>query len=177
MYAEKGIEVLILDDEIDEIIIPSIPKYDEKDLKSVNRSGAADELDDKNQEKQKDKEKTLKPTIKKIKDFLGEKVKDVKISNRLSGSPSCIVADENDPTAQMQEIMRSMGQMDMPDIKPILEINPDHEIVKLTTMRKGKSFENAALLLFEQAIIQEGGKLKDPSGFVKRLNEVLAKAI
>ena len=178
MYAEKGIEVLILDDEIDEIIIPSIPKYDEKDLKSVNRSGAADELDDKNQEKQKDKEKTLKPTIKKIKDFLGEKVKDVKISNRLSGSPSCIVADENDPTAQMQEIMRSMGQMDMPDIKPILEINPDHEIVKkLVTMRKGKSFENAALLLFEQAIIQEGGKLKDPSGFVKRLNEVLAKAI
>ena len=178
MYAEKGIEVLILDDEIDEIIIPSIPKYDEKDLKSVNRSGAADELDDKNQEKQKDKEKTLKPTIKKIKDFLGEKVKDVKISNRLSGSPSCIVADENDPTAQMQEIMRSMGQMDMPDIKPILEINPDHEIVKkLVTMRKGKSFENVALLLFEQAIIQEGGKLKDPSGFVKRLNEVLAKAI
>ena len=178
MYAEKGIEVLILDDEIDEIIIPSIPKYDEKDLKSVNRSGAADELDDKNQEKQKDKEKTLKPTIKKIKDFLGEKVKDVKISNRLSGSPSCIVADENDPTAQMQEIMRSMGQMDMPDIKPILEINPDHEIVKkLATMRKGKSFENAALLLFEQAIIQEGGKLKDPSGFVKRLNDVLAKAI
>ena len=178
MYAEKGIEVLILDDEIDEIIIPSIPKYDEKDLKSVNRSGAADELDDKNQEKQKDKEKTLKPTIKKIKDFLGEKVKDVKISNRLSGSPSCIVADENDPTAQMQEIMRSMGQMDMPDIKPILEINPDHEIVKkLASMRKGKSFENAALLLFEQAIIQEGGKLKDPSGFVKRLNEVLAKAI
>ncbi len=178
MYAEKGIEVLILDDEIDEIIIPSIPKYDEKDLKSVNRSGAADELDDKNQEKQKDKEKTLKPTIKKIKDFLGEKVKDVKISNRLSGSPSCIVADENDPTAQMQEIMRSMGQMDMPDIKPILEINPDHEIVKkLATMRRGKSFENAALLLFEQAIIQEGGKLKDPSGFVKRLNEVLAKAI
>ena len=178
MYAEKGIEVLILDDEIDEIIIPSIPKYDEKDLKSVNRSGAADELDDKNQDKQKDKEKTLKPTIKKIKNFLGEKVKDVKISNRLSGSPSCIVADENDPTAQMQEIMRSMGQMDMPDIKPILEINPDHEIVKkLATMRKGKSFENAALLLFEQAIIQEGGKLKDPSGFVKRLNEVLAKAI
>ena len=178
MYAEKGIEVLILDDEIDEIIIPSIPKYDEKDLKSVNRSGAADELDDKNQEKQKGKERTLKPTIKKIKDFLGEKVKDVKISNRLSGSPSCIVADENDPTAQMQEIMRSMGQMDMPDIKPILEINPDHEIVKkLATMRKGKSFENAALLLFEQAIIQEGGKLKDPSGFVKRLNDVLAKAI
>jgi len=175
MYAEKGIEVLILDDEIDEIIIPSIPKYEEKELKSVNRSGAADELD---QNSDKDKEKTLKPIIKKMKDCLGDKVKDIKISNRLSGSPSCIVADENDPTAQMQEIMKSMGQMDMPTIKPILEINPDHEIVKkLKSMRKGKAFEEIALLLYEQAIIQEGGKLEDPSEFVKRLNSVLIKSL
>ena len=175
MYAEKGIEVLILDDEIDEIIIPSIPKYEEKELKSVNRSGAADELE---KDSNKDKEKSLKPIIKKMKDYLGDKVKDIKISNRLSGSPSCIVADENDPTAQMQEIMKSMGQMDMPNIKPILEINPDHEIVKkLKSMRKGKAFENISLLLYEQAIIQEGGKLEDPSEFVKRLNSVLIKAI
>ena len=175
MYREKGIEVLILDDEIDEIIIPSIPKYEEKDLKSVNRSGAADELD---QNSDKDKEKTLKPIIKKMKDCLGDKVKDIKISNRLSGSPSCIVADENDPTAQMQEIMKSMGQMDMPTIKPILEINPDHEIVKkLKSMRKGKAFEEISLLLYEQAIIQEGGKLDDPSEFVKRLNSVLIKSL
>ena len=175
MYAEKGIEVLILDDEIDEIIIPSIPKYDEKELKSVNRSGAADEL---NQDSDKDKIKALKPIIKKMKDCLGERVKDIKISNRLSGSPSCIVADENDPTAQMQEIMRSMGQMDMPNIKPILEINPDHEIVKkLKSMRKSKAFEEISMLLYEQAIIQEGGKLEDPSNFVKRLNSVLIKAL
>ena len=113
-----------------------------------------------------------------MKDCLGDKVKDIKISNRLSGSPSCIVADENDPTAQMQEIMKSMGQMDMPTIKPILEINPDHEIVKkLKSMRKGKAFEEIALLLYEQAIIQEGGKLDDPSEFVKRLNSVLIKSL
>ena len=101
---------------IDEIIISSVPKYDEKDLKSVNRSGAADDF---SEEKDKDAEKNLKPVIKKMKKILGEKVKDIKISNRLSGSPSCIVADENDPTAQMQEMMRSMGQMDLPEIKPI----------------------------------------------------------
>tara|TARA_Y100000591_G_scaffold267962_1_gene242104 strand:- start:3029 stop:4759 length:1731 start_codon:yes stop_codon:yes gene_type:complete len=171
MYRKKDIEVLLLDDEIDEIIISSVPKYDEKDLKSVNRSGAADDF---SEEKNKDAEKNLKPVIKKMKKLLDDKVKDIKISNRLSGSPSCIVADENDPTAQMQEMMRSMGQMDMPEIKPILEINPNHDIViKLKEKTKQKAFDDIALLLYEQALIQEGIKLKDTSGFVERLNKVI----
>jgi len=175
MYQKKDIEVLLLDDEIDEIIISSVPKYDEKDLKSVNRSGAADDLSEKSD---KDTEKSLKPVIKKIKKILGDKVKDVKISNRLSDSPSCIVADENDPTAQMQEMMRSMGQIDMPDIKPILEINPNHDIVvKLKDKTKQKSFDGVALLLYEQALIQEGIKLEDPSGFVERLNSVIVDTL
>ena len=175
MYKEKDIEVLILDDEIDEIIMPSIPTYKEKDLKSVNRSGAADDL---KKESDKDKEKQVKPLIKKIKSVLGDKVKDVKASNRLSDSPSCIVADENDPTAQMQEIMRATGQAGMPEVKPILEINPDHQIVeKLITMRKGKSFDDSALLLYEQALLQEGVKLDNPAGFVKRLNKLMEKAL
>ncbi len=171
MYAKNDTEVLILDDEIDEIIISAVPKYDEKDLKSVNRSGAADDfLDNKN----KGAEKSFSSVIKKIKKVLGERVKDVKISGRLSDSPSCIVADENDPTAQMQELMRSMGQPDMPQIKPILEINPKHKIVlKLKDKTKQKSFNEFALLLYEQALIQEGIKLEDPSGFVKRLNDVI----
>jgi len=175
MYKEKDIEVLILDDEIDEIIMPSIPNYKEKDLKSVNRSGAADDL---KKESDKDKAKAIKPLIKKIKSVLGDKVKDVKASNRLSDSPSCIVADENDPTAQMQEIMRATGQVGMPEVKPILEINPDHEIVKkLITMRKRKSFDDSALLLYEQALLQEGVKLDNPAGFVKRLNKLMEKAL
>jgi len=175
MYAKKDIEVLILDDEIDEIIISSVPKYDEKDLKSVNRSGAADDFEN---EKDSTSEKDTKPVLKKIKKILGEKVKDVKVSNRLSDSPSCIVADENDPTAQMQEILRSMGQTDMPEIKPILEINPTHEIVvKLKSMTKQKAFDDIALLLYEQALIQEGVKLEDPSGFVKRLNKVITSQL
>ena len=174
MYREKNIEVLILDDEIDEIIIPSIPKYKEKDLKSVNRSGAADEL---KEDADSSKEKELKPLIKKIKEVLGDKVKDVKPSNRLSDSPSCIVADENDPTAQMQEMMRAVGQSGMPEVKPILEINPDHEIVqKLKKVRKGKSFDDIAILLYEQALLQEGVKLDNPAGFVKRLNSIMAKS-
>ena len=173
MYEKKNVEVLILDEEIDEIIINSVPKFDEKDLKSVNRSGAADDFSD---DVDKESEKSTKPVLKKMKKVLGDKVKDVKVSNRLSDSPSCIVADENDPTVQMQEIMKSMGQTDLPEIKPILEINPKHEIVlKLQTMTKQKAFDDIALLLYEQALIQEGVKLQDPSGFVNRLNKVISK--
>lgn len=175
MYQKKDVEVLLLDDEIDEIIISSVPKYDEKDLKSVNRSGAADDF---SEESDKDVEKSLQPVLKKIKKVLGDKVKDVKLSNRLSDSPSCIVADENDPTAQMQEMMKSMGQMDMPAIKPILEINPAHDIVvKMKEKTKQKSFDSIALLLFEQALIQEGVKLEDTSGFVARLNKVISETL
>ncbi len=175
MYQKKDVEVLLLDDEIDEIIISSVPKYDERDLKSVNRSGAADDF---SEESDKDVEKSLQPVIKKIKKVLGDKVKDVKLSNRLSDSPSCIVADENDPTAQMQEMMKSMGQMDMPAIKPILEINPTHDIVvKMKEKTKQKSFDSIALLLFEQALIQEGVKLEDTSGFVARLNKVISDTL
>ena len=175
MYEKKGIEVLILDDEIDEIIITGVPKYDEKELKSVNRSGATEDFSN---ELDKDSEKSLKPVLKKMKKLLADKVKDVKISSRLSDSPSCIVADENDPTAQMQEMMRSMGQMDLPEVKPILEINPEHDIVvKLKDKTRQKAFDNIALLLFEQALIQEGVKLDDPAGFVDRLNNVIADTL
>ena len=173
MYEKMDIEVLLLDDEIDEIIISSVPKYDEKELKSINRSGAADDfLEEK--DKDKDKEKSLKPVLKKIKNILGERVKDVKLSNRLSESPSCIVADEHDPTAQMQELMRSMGQTDLPEIKPILELNPNHKIIiSLKDKTKQKSFNDIALLLYEQALIQEGVKLDNPSEFTERLNKVI----
>jgi len=175
IYDKKDIEVLILDDEIDEIIISSVPKYDEKDLKSVNRSGAADDI---SEDADKDSEKSTKPVLKKIKKVLGDKVKDVKVSSRLSDSPSCIVADENDPTAQMQEIMKSMGQTGMPEIKPILEVNPNHEIVeKLKSMTRKKSFDDIALLLYEQALIQEGVTLEDPAGFVNRLNKAIANGL
>jgi len=175
MYEKMDIEVLLLDDEIDEIIISSVPKYDEKELKSINRSGAADDF---LEEKDKDKEKSLKPVLKKIKNILGERVKDVKLSNRLSESPSCIVADEHDPTAQMQELMRSMGQTDLPEIKPILELNPNHKIIKkLKDKTKQKSFNDIALLLYEQALIQEGVKLDNPAEFTERLNKVIVETL
>ena len=178
MYNSKDIEVLIADDEIDEIIIPGVAKFGEHDFKSVNRSNAGDELKKDNEPDEETVEKEVKPFIKKIKKVLGDKVKDVKVSSRLTDSPSVLVADAEDPTFQMQEMLKAMGQTEMPDAKPILEINLDHAILKkMKDMRKSKDFDNAAELLYEQAMLLEGMKLENPADFVKRLNEVLAKAL
>ena len=175
MYNGKDMEVLIMDDPFDEIIIPSLQKYKEKPFKSVHHSDAADDL--KTEDSKSDK-KDLKPLVKKIKKVLGEQVKDVLVSSRLNESPSCIVADQNDPTAKMQEMFKAMGQSTMPDVKPILEINPEHKIVKkMKSLGKTKTFEDLCWLLYEQAMLIEGVKLPNPATFVTRLNNFLIKSI
>ena len=175
MYNEKKVEVLVMDQDIDEFIIPAVNKYKDFDLKSVNFSDAADEL--KTDDNKKD-EDDIKPLIKKMKKVLGEQVKDVQASSRLKDSPSCIVADSNDPTAKMQEIMKAMGQPGQQDIKPILEINPSHAIIlKLKGMKKSKSFDDISQLLLDQAVLLEGAKLKNPTEFVERLNTILTDTI
>ena len=175
MYNEKEIEVLIMDQDIDEFVIPTINKYKEHDLKSVNFSDAAEEL---KTDEDKKEETNIKPLLKKMKKVLGEQVKDVTASSRLKDSPSCIVADSNDPTAKMQELMRAMGQPGQQDIKPILEINPSHEIIiKLKNMKKSKSFDDISQLLLDQAVLLEGAKLKNPTDFVDRLNTILTESL
>ena len=176
MYNNKGVEVLILDDDIDEIIISGVPKYKEFQLKSVTHSDAAEDI---KEETDKKVEKAVKPLIKKIKKILGEQVKDVTASTRLTESPSCIVTDQNDPSVQMREMMRSMGQAaNMPEAKPILEINPEHSIVKrLSEMKKGKAFDNICQILLDQALLVDGVKLENPAEFVGRLNSVLEDSI
>lgn len=174
MYKTKAIEVLIMDDEIDELIIPTIGKYKDLDLKAVNRSDAAKEL---GTEENKEKEKEVAPLLEKMKEILKDEVKDVKASNRLSDSPSCVVADENDPTVQLQHMMKAMGQT-MGEYKPILEINPTHEIIeKLKESNDDDLIESVSRLLYEQAMLIEGEKIKDPTLFAKQLNKVLAKAL
>ena len=175
MYNEKEIEVLIMDQDIDEFVIPTINKYKEHDLKSVNFSDAAEEL---KTDENKKEETNIKPLLKKMKKVLGEQVKDVTASSRLKDSPSCIVADSNDPTAKMQELMRAMGQPGQQDIKPILEINPSHAIIiKLKNMKKSKSFDDISQLLLDQAVLLEGAKLKNPTDFVDRLNTILTESL
>ena len=175
MYNKKNIEVLILDDEIDEIVISSIPKYKDWELKSINKLDAGDDLDDIDDDK-KDKFQSL---VKKIRNTLKDQVKDVSISNRLMDSPSCIVVDQNDPSIQMQEIMKRMGNVSpTSSVKPILEINPNHKIItKMNKMGNTKKFKDACYLLFDQALLVEGLDLSSPSDFISRINTVLEKSL
>ena len=180
VYNKKDIEVCLFEDEIDDIVFTGIKEYKKYQLKSVNHSDAADSLDDSKEKSSDNKKKTDKidSFIKSIKKILNDDVKDIKISNRLTDSPCCLVADQNDPTAQMQQMMQAMGQNSTEKIKPIMEINPDHKIIKkLIKIGKGKIFSDSIKLLYEQALIIEGLKPDNPSDFVKRLNEVLNKSL
>jgi len=185
-YRAKEIEVLIMDDDIDDLIIPTLHSYRKEtpgadgkseaqtwELKAVNRSGADEEL---GEAKDKAAEKEAKPVIEKIKKALGDKVKDVKLSRRLHDSPSCIVADENDPSMQMAQMLKAMGQMPMQETKPILEVNGEHPIIlSLKDIDDESRIADISGVLLDQALLVEGIKLKDPSDFVKRLNRLLSK--
>lgn len=174
-YKKKDIEVLIMDDEIDEIVVPAIGKYKEYELKAVNRSDAGEDLKSEADSKASEE---VQSAVEKIKRALGERVKDVRVSVRLSDSPSCIVTDENDPGYKMAALLKAMGHKDIPEIKPILEINPNHEIVrKLNAVEDPLLIDDISFLLLDQALLVEGVEVKDPADFVKRLNRILAKAV
>jgi len=176
MYNKQNIEVCIFDDEIDEIVFSGAFKYKDYDLKSVTYSDSDDELKDGNKESKTSKK--LDPLIDKMKIVLGDNVKDIKMSSRLTDSPCCLVADQNDPTARMQEMMKAMGQGSGEKIKPIMEINPKHTLIKkIHKLKKGKAFNDAVHLLYDQALMLEGVKIDDPSSFVKRLNDMMSKSL
>ena len=174
-YKAKGFEVLIMDDEIDDIVIPSYGKYKDFELKAVNRAGSDEELGIDKKEAAK-KEKEFKPIVEKIKKALGDRVKDVHLSKRLSDSPACIVVDENDPSLQMERMMKAMGQTGFGEVKPILEVNGEHPIVAaLKDCEDEAHIEDVSCVLLDQALLVSGAELKDPADFVKRLNTLLSK--
>ncbi len=172
-YKAKGIEVLICDEDIDDFVMPSIGKYGDLDLKAVNRSDAAEEF---KSEEDKQKESDFAPVIEKIKAALEGRVKDVKTSSALGDSPSAVIADENDPNAQMQMMFKMMGQGDMGEILPILQVNPDHALLKAIES-DDKLIEDISAVLLDQAILIEGGELKKPADFVAKINKLMVKGI
>ena len=175
-YTDKGFEVLIMDDDIDDIVIPGFGKYkNEFELKAVNRSGSDEDLGG-DKEEAKKKEEAFKPVVEKIKQALGDKVKEVKLSKTLSGeNPSCIVVDENDPSYQMIQMMKAMGQPG-PDLKPILEVNGDHPIVaRLKDTDDEAVIADVSEVLFTPALMIAGMEVKEPAEFVKHLNNLLSK--
>lgn len=174
-YTAKGFEVLIMSDEIDDIVIPGFGKYKDFELKAVNRSGSDEDLGVDKKEAEK-KAKEFKPVVEKIKKALGEKVKEVKLSKTLAGeNPSCIVVDENDPSYQMIQMMKAMGQSG-PELKPILEINGDHPIIsKIKDSDDEILIKDVSEVLLDQALLIAGVELKEPAEFVKHLNNLLSK--
>ena len=169
IFKQKDIEVLLLSDRVDEWLVANFGEFEELSLKSIAK-GDLEDLDSK--EDKKKKEKTVKDyekVISKAQEILDNQVKEVKVSSRLSESPSCLVADENELGVNMERIMKSLGQ-DVPDTKPILEINPTHPLVmKLKT----KVDEDVVKVLFDQAVLSEGGQIKEPAEFVKRMNKLM----
>jgi len=173
IFKKKGIEVLLLSDRVDEWVVGHLTEFEGKSLQSVAKGGLdlgklEDEAEKKEAEKAADEYKEL---LEKVKAALGDKVKDVRVTYRLTDSPSCLVSDEHDPSGNLARLLKAAGQK-APDVKPILEINPQHPAVMRLKYEEAR-FDDWAALLFEQATLAEGGQLDDPAGFVKRINDLM----
>jgi len=173
IFKKKGIEVLLLSDRVDEWVVGHLTEFDGKQLQSVAKGGLdlgklEDEEEKKEAEKAADEYREL---LEKVKASLGDRVKDVRVTYRLTDSPSCLVSDEHDPSGNLARLLKAAGQP-APDAKPILEINPQHPAVMRLKTEEAR-FDDWAALLFEQATLAEGGQLDDPAGFVKRINELM----
>jgi len=174
IFRKKGIEVLLLHDRIDEWLMSHLSEFDGKSLADVAK-GELDLGDVEDEEEKKAQEETAKSKedlVKRVKEALGEGVQEVKVTHRLTDSPACVVLPEHEMGFQMRRIMEAAGQP-LPEVKPILELNPEHALVGRLEGAEGDTFTDLAHILLDQAIIAEGGHLDDPAAYVKRLNSVL----
>ena len=176
VFRKKGIEVLLLSDRVDEWMVNSLTEFDGKQWQSVAK-GDLDlgELEDEAEKKaQEETNKNFEDLVKRIKTSLGDKVKDVRITHRLTDSPACLVADDNGMSANLERMLKAAGQELGGNNKPTFELNPDHPMIeRLKTESDDVRFEDWSAILFDQALLAEGGQLKDPASYVKRLNELL----
>ena len=173
IFRKKGIEVLLLADRVDEWVVSHLTEFGGKALVSVAKGGLdLGQLEDEAERNQKEAEATgFKNLVDKIKKSLGERVKDVRVTHRLTESPACLVADEHDMSGNLARLLKAAGQPG-PDSKPILEINPEHPVV-LRLQSEDKRFDDWAAVLLDQAVLAEGGQLDDPATFVKRINQLM----
>ena len=175
IFRKKGIEVLLMYDRVDEWLMGSLNEFEGKTFVSVAKGELDLEKlsDQEEQQQQKEIEKSAQDIVKKIKDGLGERVEDVRVSHRLTSSPACIVLNEHEMALYMQHLLKQAGQQ-LPDTKPVLEINPGHPVLqKMQSEQSEEQLQEWSLLLFEQAILAEGGQLENPADFVARLNKLM----
>jgi molecular chaperone HtpG len=175
VFNKKGIEVILLSDRVDEWLTNSLTEFDGKQFQSVAKGGLdLGELADEEEKKaQEETDKNFEDLVKRVKDNLGDKVKDVRITHRLTDSPACLVVDDYDMSANLERMLKAAGQ-EVAGTKPIFELNPEHPmVVKLKDESDESRFEDWAAILFDQALLAEGGQLEDPASYVKRLNTLL----
>ncbi len=174
VFRKKGIEVLLLSDRVDEWLVSSLQNYADKELQAVTRGelnlgGVEDEQE---KEQQKAAEENFKALVEQAQKTLTDKVSEVRITHRLTNSPACLVTGEHDMNANLERILKAAGQ-NIPSSKPILELNPEHPLIIRLKAEEGERFDELSNILFDQALLSEGGQLEDPAGFVQRLNKLL----
>lgn len=174
MFKKDDIEVLIMSEDIDTIVMPMVNEFDGTPIKSVSHTDVDEELGIKNEEKVDDKK--VINSIVKLKEILKDEVKDVRTTSRLNESAACIVYDKNDPDFAMQQMLKQMGQDNLPKVKPILEINPNHELFAKLEANESALYDIASVLL-DIAKINDGINIDSPSEFTKKLTKLLVKAI
>ena len=173
IFRKKGIEVLLLSDRVDEWVVSHLTEFDGRELVSVAKGGLdLGKLEDETERKEQEAAAgEFKELTEKIAKSLGERVKDVRVTHRLTDSPACLVSDEHDMSGNLTRILKAAGQK-APESQPILEINPRHPVV-LRLKYESAKFDDWATVLFEQALLAEGGQLDDPATFVKRINDLM----
>lgn len=178
IFKKKGVEVLLLSDRVDEWMLSFLSEFEGKKLESVAKGsldlGALEDEAEKEQAKKVAED--FKPLVEKIKTALGDQVKEVRMTLRLTDSPACLVADENAMSQHLQRLLKAAGQS-APDSAPILELNPEHPLVARLKSGEDAGLSDWAALLFDQAVLAEGAQLADPAGFVRRMNALLLKSV
>ncbi len=177
IFRKKGLEVLLMSDRVDEWMLSFLREFEGKSLVSIAKGGLdLDALADEDEKKrQEEVSQTFKPLVERMKTALADRVKDVRVTLRLVDSPSCVVVDANELSPHLLRMLQAAGQ-EAPEVKPILEINPEHALIGRVQDASEEDFAEWAQLLLDQAMLAEGGQLKDSASFVKRMNKLLLKA-
>lgn len=174
LFNKKGIEVILMTTKVDEWAMNFLTEFDGTPLQNIAKGAVdlGDLTDEAEKEEAKKAEESLKPVVEKLKDVLGSRAKEVRVSNRLVDSPACLVVGDGELTPQMAQMLKAMGQP-VPDVKPTLEINPTHPLIQ--KLENSGEFDDLAQVIFDQALLADGGQLDDPAGYLKRVNKLLLK--
>lgn len=174
LFNKKGIEVILMTSKVDEWAMNFLSKFDGTPLQNIAKGAVdlGDLTDEAEKEEVKKQEEVFKPVVERLKGVLDGRAKDVRVTSRLVDSPACLVVGDGELTPQMAQMLKAMGQP-VPDIKPTLEINPTHPLI--TRLEDGGDFDDLAQVIFDQALIADGGQPDDPAGYLKRVNKLLLK--